>query len=134
MPAKEIFNNNKHVAVFHHESPNLLRYRWSHMAIPLAQLKDLWDETEPFIKEHSVTTLIADTLNAKSILFPDCIDWWSSVEVPRLGKMGVKKIITITSESSLTRRTNERWMGATDGIDLYEVSSFEEAKEIAKKS
>jgi len=126
----EIYKNEKYLSVIHNREKNYLRYKWSHMSIPLESLKELFSETGTFVEANGIKVLIADTLKAKSILFPECIDWWGKVEVPKFAGLGVEKIITITSESSLTRMTNERWHGATGSIDLYEVPTLEEAEKI----
>lgn len=128
----EIFNNKKYLSVHFHKELNYLRFSWKHMAIPLEPLKEMFLEATKFIEKNNVETLMADTSNAKSILFPECIEWWENHQA-KLASIGVNKIITITSGSALTRSTNRKWQSATGNIDLYEVSTLLDAEKIISK-
>lgn len=125
----EVYKNEKYLSVLFNKDFNYLCYNWSHMAIPLDSLKETFTESTKFIEKYRITNLVADTSKAKSILFPECIEWWENYQ-NKLASVGINKIITVTSESALTRRTNKKWQSATGAIDLYEVPSLEEAEKV----
>ncbi|MEM6830869.1 MAG: hypothetical protein AAF551_10175, partial [Bacteroidota bacterium] len=97
------------------------------MAIPLADLKELHMKALDMVKTHNIKTLVAETSNAQSVLFQECIDWWSNEHVPRLDNAGLKSIITVKGGNALTRLTNKSWQGATGAINLYEVQTLQDA-------
>ena len=87
-----------------------------------------WEELiNVHVEKHQVTTIIADMHNTKSVFFPDTIEWWGEVNVPKLFALGVRDIVTVNSTSFLSNNANKRWKGALGGINNYEVSSLKEA-------
>lgn len=129
----EIYRNPKHVTVTFNQAKNYILFDWTNMAIPFADLKEMHLKALDIVNTHGVTTLVAETSKAQSVLFQECIDWWSNEQVPRLDKAGVRSIITVKGGNALTRLTNKSWQGATGGINIYEVPTLGDAENIIKE-
>ena len=126
----EIYNNPKFVKVTYNQFKNYILFDWSNMAISLEELKELHTKASDVVKKRGVKTLVAETSKATSILFPQCIEWWSNEQVPAYDEAGINSIITVKGGNALTRLTNKSWQGATGGIDIYEVPTLVDAENI----
>ena len=129
----EIYKNENHVSVTYNSLKNYILFDWVNMAIPLDALKELHMKAYDVLKAKNVKTLVAETSKAQSVLFPECIEWWSNEHVPRLDSAGLKGIITVKGGNALTRLTNKSWQGATGGIDLYEVPTLGDAEKLMQE-
>ena len=129
----EIYKHKKHLTSVYESKLNYIINHWINMALQLDDMKELTETTTKCIQDHKVDTIVADIVNAKSVILPETLDYYVEVNQPLLAKNGIKRIITIMSDNLITKRTNEKWQEETDKIELYEVANLKEAEEIIKR-
>lgn len=108
--------------------PKIVRIEWHHNAALMSTISKTWKELiSVHIEQHQVTSIISDMRNTISVFFPDTIEWWGEVNVPKLFDLGVRDIVTINSSSFLSNNANKKWQGVLGGINNYEVNSLDDA-------
>jgi len=122
-----IYKKDNYITVSFQEKPLHIVFDWSRLAVNLEELKELHMKAYEFVLSKKVKTLIADTSKVKDVLYKECIEWFGNEQVPRLSKVGVKRIITVVPKTALSRITTKSWQGAVEGIELHNADSLEDA-------
>ena len=129
----EIYKHEKYVTTTLNDDMKYVIHTWRSMAIPLSEMVECSELVAKKVREYQLHTLIANVKDAKSVILPESLDYYVNTGEKELAKSGIKRIITIMSDNLITKRTNEKWQEETDQIELYEVSSLEEAEEIIER-
>ena len=129
----EIYKDEKHISIHHTKGSHFLIQKWRNMAISVERMKKLQETQLPYVEKNGITAIILDTKEAKSVTLPDSVSYYITIVEPKLAKLGVKRIVTISSEKLLTNLTNKKWQDASKGMDLYQVSSMSEAERIVRE-
>ena len=102
------------------------------MAIPLEQMKASHLRMLEVVKEKNVKTLIGNTYHSKNILFEECEIWVSTKLLPKLSEADIKKIVTVIPKIELAKLGNKSWQGLFKEVELYNVSTLDEAKKLVE--
>jgi hypothetical protein len=124
---QQIYEKLGFITVTFYERPRHILFDWTSFAIPFADLKDLFMKAYDVGVARGAKTLIAETSKVKDVLFNDAVQWWGDVQVPRLSKAGIVRIITVVPQTSLGRWSTKSWQGVVAGIELHNVGTLADA-------
>ncbi len=87
------------------------------------------------VRQDKAKVIIMDTAKAKGVMNLTDQAWLGTYLFPELYKAGLRAVITVTPTEATTKLSTQRWnrTGQLSEISFVEVSSFEAAREIAKR-
>ncbi|MEM6831403.1 MAG: hypothetical protein AAF551_12885 [Bacteroidota bacterium] len=123
-----VYKKPDYLEITYNSQKNYLLFEWFNATIPQEEHKA--SHTKAFFevaKEKGVACVIADCSKMKYSFSREVTDWFANEMMPKLSQIGIKRIITILNDSSMSKLNADSWQRANN-IDLPNVGNFAEAE------